>query len=284
MARDEAAGHDARAQPPEDLRLPPWLVEELAAWVDDAAPDDAAGIDLDALFAIPDADVVSAAPTADSLSAAPAAGPEAAPAAGLQAAPTDAGQRATGRRPGTQPLFQADLPELADPRLPEPYVPAPTPSRPATARLTRRVGRVVRPAGLVVLALVLYGSVVHKGTDDSRRLRSTPAPSVRAPSTTAAPTTVTTLPPPPAPAPTTAAPQPTSAPAPPAPPPTTAAPRHQAPTPAPAPRRAPTTTIARNATGARRACGFAPGAPVDMSLNGRPAGSQTADATGCVHL
>jgi hypothetical protein len=29
-------------------------------------------------------------------------------------------------------------------------------------------------------------------------------------------------------------------------------------------------------------CGFVPGGPVDVEINGRPAGEQTADRNGCV--
>jgi hypothetical protein len=102
------------------------------------------------------------------------------------------------------------------------------------------------------------------------------------PSTTETPTTTAAASPPPAP--TTVVEPPTTSP----PPPPMAAPASSPPQSQPArattararqPARAATpTTVLRFP----RMCGFVPGSPVDVEINGKPAGAQTADARGCV--
>lgn len=161
-------------------------------------------------------------------------------------------------------------------------------------RLTQRVvswplaDRVLIAAAVVVLVgLVGYGLVV-RGDGGPPRVAAnatstagpfggvttsdlpTVAPQAETTSTTVAPTTTpepTTTTAPPAAAPTTEAP------------PTTAPPTTAPPTTARRPVvTSPPPTVRRSGT----FCGFVPGSSVDIDLNGRVIGRQTADANGCV--
>ena len=137
----------------------------------------------------------------------------------------------------------------------------------------------------VVAALVLLASNVSRGggrveLSAAHQTPSTTQAAVMPPAPAAVAPPAPTAPPQ---APTTAAP----------PPPTTAAPAPAAAAPAPKPAartasgQAPARAPARAASGAPverfpRMCGFVPGGPVDVEINGRPAGTQTADSRGCV--
>ena len=132
-------------------------------------------------------------------------------------------------------------------------------------------------AGLTAFGLLKDEPTTDTGDQPAANL--TPATAV-VPTTTAPPatTTPTTTPEPP----TTAAPEP----------PTTAAPPPTEPPPAAPPPTAPPATSPRSARTAPPAttaaprygpvCGYRPGQTVRLTINGRPAGSATADANGCV--
>jgi hypothetical protein len=182
-----------------------------------------------------------------------------------------------------QDVLDDTLPDLSDASAPATYTPR---RRASGAAWTRRraSSRVLPVAALVFLAMLLLFAAANSNDEESAdRLSVTDRTEVSAPATTAAaapppaPTTVPEAPP------TTAPPPPPTA-APPQPQPARAA---RAPTPAPAPARPPARQPARAAPAPTvgqfpRMCGFVPGGPVDVELNGRPAGEQRADRNGCV--
>lgn len=177
-------------------------------------------------------------------------------------------------------------PAVVDDTLPD--LPTPTyeaePRPRSRRRWTRRQFRRVAAAGALIFlgALIVYATVATGGGERADELsltdRATPTTQPTATTTAAPPTTpvATTLAAPP---PTAAAPSPPTA-APPAPPRAARA----APRPAPSPAPRPTTRPARGPVvrSFPPMCGFVPGSPVDVEVNGRSAGTQTADARGCV--
>ncbi|HEX2274142.1 MAG TPA: hypothetical protein VHG90_09755 [Acidimicrobiales bacterium] len=188
--------------------------------------------------------------------------------------------------PRTEPA-----PDVADDQLPEvltapyPATDAPPPRARRTPWTRRRLPRALPAAAVVFMAVLLVYAVATGSGDGADEISVTdrpPSTTEATVSTTAAPTTApvpTTVA---APVPTTLAPPPTTGAAPPpatAPPARPAARAGRAPTPRPSrPAPAPAPVV----TSFPRMCGFAPGSPVDVELNGRPAGTQTADGNGCV--
>ena len=194
--------------------------------------------------------------------------------------------RAPEHEAGPQPDPLDDtLPDLWDEPAPPTYAPSRRTSGAAWSR-RRPSPRLLPPAALVFLgALLLFAAGTSNERESPDRLSVTDQTQVTTPATTAAPA----APPPPAPTtlpdapPTTAAAPPPTA----APPPPQSAPAAQAPARAsaraPAPARQPARATPAPTVGQfPRMCGFVPGGPVDVLLNGRPAGEQTADRNGCV--
>jgi hypothetical protein len=222
----------------------------------------------------------------------------------------ECGARCTGRFPACSQVWQRSTatvavamsapnghattePDVVDDTLPdfwsaadaETYVP-PARARGAAWERRRFPPKVLSVGALVFLAaLLLFAAVTSGGGESPDRLAVTDQTQVSTPATTTATSAPLAPPAPPVPPPTTLpdAPATTSAPppataAPPPPRPARAAPT-AASTPARRPARAtPAPTVGRFP----RMCGFTPGSPVDVEINGRPAGSQTADRNGCV--
>lgn len=175
------------------------------------------------------------------------------------------------------PLADDEPPELAEASSPVPSPPPVPAAWPGGRTRSRRSALVPMGVAAFVAALLLSVWIVGGRAGDTAgltagsRSRQTPAAVTTPPSTVPeAPTT-------------------TAAPA------TTAPPVTQAVAPAPevtSPPAQPRTTTApvrpRTTTAPARAarygplCGFSPGAPVDVQINGRPAGASTADRNGCV--
>jgi hypothetical protein len=179
-------------------------------------------------------------------------------------------------------------PEVADmpPELPTAtYAADSTPPMRRAPRPRRRIRSVAAAATVVTGALLVYAIVATGGGERADELAVTDrAPSTTelaptttpAPPTTPVPTTLAAPPSPPAPPPPSAAPPAPAAPA------ASRAPRTARAAPTPAPR--PTTRPARGPAvrSFPRMCGFVPGSPVDVEINGKSAGTQTADGNGCV--
>lgn len=178
------------------------------------------------------------------------------------------------------PLADDEPPELAEASSPVPppaQVPTVWPGGKARGPRSAlaRLGVVAFLAALVLSAWIVVGrggdtAGVTAGSRSSQppaAVTTPPSTVPEAPTTTAAPATTA----PPVTQAVAAAPQVTSPPPPPARPRTTTAPARPRTTSAPAP-------AARYGP----LCGFSPGAPVDVQINGRPAGAATADRNGCV--
>ena len=138
-------------------------------------------------------------------------------------------------------------------------------------------------AGLTAFGLLKDDSTTDLG--DTSTADVAPEPATSAPETTATTATATTT------APTTVAELPTSDAPPPAEPPSAAAPEPTEPSPTappetspPAPRSAGAAAPAAAGPRYGPVCGYRPGQTVGITINGRPAGSVTADANGCVSV
>ncbi|HEX2275439.1 MAG TPA: hypothetical protein VHG90_16375 [Acidimicrobiales bacterium] len=158
--------------------------------------------------------------------------------------------------------------------------------RPVESRVSRFVNWLrwaAAPLGffLFLAGLTAFGLLKDETTTDTGdQMAANPQPAVSAPPTTvAAPTTV------PATAPPTTVAAPVTAPPPTEPPPTEPAPT-EPPQTAPPQTAPPAPSSARSAPAASPrygpACGYRPGQTVRITINGRPAGTATADANGCV--